>query len=177
MTQKCSKREEPYYCMRHTLLTGYIWLPNIIKISLRVLKLLSTQALSTDGQTYLQDGRSEVPNGMWPLQIYGVNLTRLTPQAHFNPITTRYPNLTKHGRTDYEPHNVSCACTDRQTDGRLAERYITPNLVGWEIITYKLRNGSHHSCMWNMSRDMWFPTMWYFDMCKLRRACEASFQA
>ena len=44
----------------------------------------------------LQDGRSEVPNGPWPLQIYGVNLTRLTPQAHFNPVTPycMNPNLT-----------------------------------------------------------------------------------
>ena len=25
-----------------------------------------------------------------------------------------------------------------------------------------------------MSRDMLFPTMWYFDMCRLRRACAAS---
>ena len=55
----------------------------------------------TDGRTYvqrpyLQDGHSEVPNGPWPLQIYGVNLTRLTPQAHFNPITPycTNPNLT-----------------------------------------------------------------------------------
>ena len=81
--------------------------------------------LRTDGRTYLQDGCSEVPNGPWPLQIYGVNLkrfphrvnlTRLTPQAHFNPITPSYPNLTKHGCTDCEPHNVSWACTDRRTN-------------------------------------------------------------
>ena len=26
-----------------------------------------------------------------------------------------------------------------------------------------------------MSRDMWFPTMWHFDKCWLRRACTASF--
>ena len=40
--------------------------------------------------------------GPWPLQIHGVNLTRLTPQAHFNPITPycTNPNLTKHGCTD-----------------------------------------------------------------------------
>ena len=25
------------------------------------------------------------------------------------------------------------------------------------------------------SRDMWFPTMWYFDKCRLRRAFAASF--
>ena len=24
---------------------------------------------------------------------------------------------------------------------------------------------------------MWFPTMWHFDMCRLRRACAASFHA
>ena len=28
---------------------------------------------------------------------------------------------------------------------------------------------------WWLSRDMWFPAMWYFDKCKLRRACTASF--
>ena len=28
-----------------------------------------------------------------------------------------------------------------------------------------------------MSRDMWFPTMWHFDKCKLIRACVASFEA
>ena len=72
--------------------------------------------LRTDGWTYLQDGCSEVPNGPWPLQIYGVNLTRLAPQAHFHPITPSYPNLTKHGCTDCEPHNVSWACTDRRTN-------------------------------------------------------------
>ena len=26
-----------------------------------------------------------------------------------------------------------------------------------------------------MSGDMWFPTMWHFDMCRLRRASAASF--
>ena len=31
-----------------------------------------------DRGTYVQEGCSEVPNGLWPLQIYGVNLTRLT---------------------------------------------------------------------------------------------------
>ena len=44
------------------------------------------------GRTYLQGGRSEVPNGPWPLQIYGVNLTTLNPHAHFNPKT---PYFTK----------------------------------------------------------------------------------
>ena len=28
-----------------------------------------------------------------------------------------------------------------------------------------------------MSRDMWFPTMWHFDKCRLRRAWPASFKA
>ena len=27
----------------------------------------------------------------------------------------------------------------------------------------------------DMSRDMWFPTMWYFDKCRLSRAYAASF--
>ena len=46
--------------------------------------------------TYLQEGHSEVPYGPWPLQIYGVNLKWVTPQAHFNPITPccTKPNLT-----------------------------------------------------------------------------------
>ena len=26
-----------------------------------------------------------------------------------------------------------------------------------------------------MSRDMWFPILWHFYKCRLRRACEASF--
>ena len=71
----------------------------------------------TDGRTYLQDGRFEVSNGPWPLQIYGVNLTRLTLQAHFNPLTPycTNPNLTKHGCTDCEPHNVSWASWDGRT--------------------------------------------------------------
>ena len=49
-----------------------------------------------DGWTDIQEGFSEVPNGPWPLQIYGINLTRLIPQAHFNPITPycTNPNLT-----------------------------------------------------------------------------------
>ena len=29
----------------------------------------------------------------------------------------------------------------------------------------------------HLSRDTWFPTMWYFDMCRLRRAWAASFEA
>ena len=35
--------------------------------------------------TYLQDRRSEVPNGSLPLQIYGVNHRKLGTQAPFNP--------------------------------------------------------------------------------------------
>ena len=27
----------------------------------------------------------------------------------------------------------------------------------------------------NLSRNMWFPTMWHFDMCRLRQACATSF--
>ena len=38
----------------------------------------------THGRTYLQDGRFEVPNGPWPLQIYGVNLKPI-----FTPYFTR----------------------------------------------------------------------------------------
>ena len=30
---------------------------------------------------------------------------------------------------------------------------------------------------YNMSRGIWFPTMWHFDKCRLRRACAASFWA
>ena len=29
--------------------------------------------------------------------------------------------------------------------------------------------------IWKLSCDMWFPTMWHFDECWLRRACAASF--
>ena len=47
-----------------------------------------------NGRADVLAGRSEVPNGPWPLQIYGVNLKSLTPQARFNPITPSYPNLT-----------------------------------------------------------------------------------
>ena len=28
-----------------------------------------------------------------------------------------------------------------------------------------------------ISRNMWFPTIWHFDMCSLKRACAASFEA
>ena len=31
--------------------------------------------------------------------------------------------------------------------------------------------------MAQMSRDMWFPTMWYFDRCRFRWACAASFHS
>ena len=50
-----------------------------------------------DGRTFLQEGRSEVSNSPYPLQIDGVNLVRLTPLAHFNPITPycTNPNLTQ----------------------------------------------------------------------------------
>ena len=45
---------------------------------------------------YLQDGRSEVPNVNFPLQIHVVNPT----SPFLTPITTTYHNLHKHGRTD-----------------------------------------------------------------------------
>ena len=32
----------------------------------------------------------------------------------------------------------------------------------------------HPPYMVNVSRDMWFPTMWHFDKCRLGRACAAS---
>ena len=32
-----------------------------------------------------------------------------------------------------------------------------------------------NSVSYKMSSDMWFPTMWHFDKCRLRRACAASF--
>ena len=74
--------------------------------------------------TYLEDGHSDVSNGLWPLQIYGVNLVRLTPQAHFNPITPycTNPYLTLSSLTTavqianlimYRGH----IWTDRQMDG------------------------------------------------------------
>ena len=34
----------------------------------------------TDGQTYLQDGCSEFPNGNLPIHIYEINPRDLTPQ-------------------------------------------------------------------------------------------------
>ena len=61
--------------------------------------------LWTDGQTDIQEGHSEVPNGLWPLQIYAVYTLILT-----SPYTS--VQIAK-------PHNVSWACTDRCTDARL----------------------------------------------------------
>ena len=39
----------------------------------------------------------------------------------------------------------------------------------WWIVIFSLPASLH------LSHDMWFPTMWYFDKCRLRRACVASF--
>ena len=75
----------------------------------------------TDGRTYLQDGRSEVSNGSKPLQIYGVNLVKLTPQAHFNPITPycNNPNLTLISlNTAVQIANLIMYCGHVMTDGR-----------------------------------------------------------
>ena len=65
---------------------GYYVIPSIQKIAFKCPFV----------RTYLLDRHSEVSNGLWPLQIVGVNLVRLTPQAHFNPITPycTNPNLT-----------------------------------------------------------------------------------
>ena len=35
--------------------------------------------------------------------------------------------------------------------------------------------GAFLSRRYDLSRDMWFPTIWHFDKCRLRRACAASF--
>ena len=41
---------------------------------------------------------------------------------------------------------------------------------------YNLKSSGHiYRNKYNLSRDMWFPTMWHFDKCRLRRACAASF--
>ena len=55
---------------------------------------------------------------------------RLTPQSHLYPITPSYlnPNLTKHGCTDCEPHNVSWACME--WTHRRRQNYIPPTLSG-----------------------------------------------
>ena len=36
---------------------------------------------------------------------------------------------------------------------------------------------SYRDLLEYLSRDMWFPTMWLFDKCRLRRVCAASFYA
>ena len=43
-------------------------------------------------------------------------------------------------------------------------------LVAQELTTTR-------TCDINLSRDMWFPTMWHFDKCRLRRVCAAAFDA
>ena len=48
-----------------------------------------------------------------------------------------------------------------------AEMNITCTNIDYIINSWQLK--------WHMSCDMWFPTMWHFDKCRLRRACTASF--
>ena len=43
------------------------------------------------------------------------------------------------------------------------------------VLTQAKNDISDSVVVYDMSRDMWFPTIWYFDMCGLRRACAASF--
>ena len=44
----------------------------------------------------------------------------------------------------------------------------------WKIY-HRLCLGCQHTRFWYLSLNMWFPTMWHFDNCRLRWACAASF--
>ena len=56
---------------------------NWIKIYHAIKSYEHFHLLTTDGRTYLHDKRSDVPYGNLPLQIYGVNLRKLTQKAPF----------------------------------------------------------------------------------------------
>ena len=87
----------------------------------------------------------------------------------------------------FEPHRRHCVVSwamhfihcfllgqSRKTNPNMTEILLTG--------TYKIKNKQKHGASWTKilcrkqkSRDMWFPTMWQFDKCRLRRACAASF--
>ena len=47
----------------------------------------------------------------------------------------------------------------------------------WHHQTHWKKNCRHlHFVPTHLSREMWFPTTWHFDKCRLRRACVASFK-
>ena len=93
-----------------------------------------------DGRTYGRTYRTDVLrflNGPWPLQIDGVNLVRLTPQAHFNPVTPycTNPNLTLTSlNTAVQIANLIMyrGHADRWTDGRTLDRHFLNG--GYNII-------------------------------------------
>ena len=58
--------------------------------------------------------------------------------------------------------------------GSLASNFQTECMdLDKHILERKTVNNILHISL-NMSRDWWFPAMWHFDMCILRRACAAS---
>ena len=43
------------------------------------------------------------------------------------------------------------------------------------FILFQVSHTFHHHCRMYLSHDMWFPTMWHFDKCRLRRTHAATF--
>ena len=52
---------------------------------------------------------------------------------------------------------------------------IVPHMLNGKVIVRAIRALTRDDCSRYMSRDTKFPTMWYFDKCRLRQACAASF--
>ena len=76
------------------------------------------------------------------------------------------------GQTDADPADNSVSLVKKvesESEKAREKQAVTANKAG------AIENRGNISLKLYISHDMWFPTMWYFDKCRLRRACAAPF--
>ena len=84
ITHKTRKGEQPLMHVTHCLDLNNMPTKYYQNISNDIQVIEHTSfCLRMDRRTYLQEGRSEVPNGLWTLQIYGVTPHNLNPTNLF----------------------------------------------------------------------------------------------
>ena len=70
-------------------------------------------------------------------------------------------------------HNIHCSTNEYMINIETASSFISIfKKQNCHICFSKVKK---HKQIIEMNRDMWFPTVWHFDKCRLRRACVASF--
>ena len=121
--------------------------------------------------------------------IHFLNKTNYIPQlSRVVGVSTLDTNLSFNLMKFYQYQVSSCIKFKWK---RFYQRAVTPinssnhNIPGTCILLYFIWVTTYHQItplqvsgiiiiINHMSSDMWFPTMWHFDMCRLRRACVAS---